>query len=340
MTGAIDHMEEVDDGSNVAVEIALSAQLVDGKTGEVVWQGNSSKNLKLDHRSVPGVVALMSEGMSAAVGELVTSLQGRLPTVRLQTAREGSESVTIALGFHLQTYLGATQASTSSCLNSQSAQRAHGRADRSTVTIMPSGDRGCRNSRSLLRIGEIFDSHVRLHIGRRPARRRLAPTAVSRPQRCPSSARPMRRNAKVSWRDHMRLEGAPARMPTIARSADSRAPMSPVRRNRSERPRPNRLRDSKYPRITWPRAPETDCPYAEDSPGRRRETPSRMTGAGLRSGQGTRHEFVSQWRQLNARMYIEFSALSEPAAIVSTGAWLAACTLLFPAGSPRRIPPR
>ncbi len=78
MTGAIDHMEEVDDGSNVAVEIALSAQLVDFKTGEIVWQGKASKNLKLDHRSVPGVVALLSDGMGDAVKELVSSLQGRL----------------------------------------------------------------------------------------------------------------------------------------------------------------------------------------------------------------------------------------------------------------------
>ena len=78
VTGAIDHMEEVDDGSNVSVEIALSAQLIDQKTGEVVWQGNSSKNMKLDRRSVAGVVATMSEGMGVAVKELVSSLQGRL----------------------------------------------------------------------------------------------------------------------------------------------------------------------------------------------------------------------------------------------------------------------
>src|ERR1035441_605011 len=63
VTGAIDHMEEVDDGANVSVEIALSAQLVDEKTGDVVWQGNASRNLKLDHHSVHGVVALMSEGL-------------------------------------------------------------------------------------------------------------------------------------------------------------------------------------------------------------------------------------------------------------------------------------
>jgi uncharacterized lipoprotein YmbA len=82
VTGAIDHMEEVDDGANVSVEIALSAQLVDEKTGDVVWQGNASRNLKLDHHSVHGVVALMSEGLGVAVRELVSSLQGRLPASR------------------------------------------------------------------------------------------------------------------------------------------------------------------------------------------------------------------------------------------------------------------
>jgi ABC-type transport auxiliary lipoprotein component len=42
LTGAIDHLEEVDDGSKVSVIVALSAQLANDKTGEIAWQGSSS----------------------------------------------------------------------------------------------------------------------------------------------------------------------------------------------------------------------------------------------------------------------------------------------------------
>lgn len=78
LTGSIDHLEEVDHGSQVSVEVGLSAQLIDLRTGEVLWQGASSKTSALDRRSVPGIVAEMSRETEGAVEGLVSSLQDRV----------------------------------------------------------------------------------------------------------------------------------------------------------------------------------------------------------------------------------------------------------------------
>ncbi len=78
MTGTIDHLEEIDDGPNVSVEVALSARLINLRTGEVLWQGASSKDVKLDQRTVPGVVAEMSREVSDVVAGLVSSMQNRV----------------------------------------------------------------------------------------------------------------------------------------------------------------------------------------------------------------------------------------------------------------------
>jgi cholesterol transport system auxiliary component len=75
LTGAIDHLEEVDQDSNVSIEVSLSARLINLRTGEVVWHGASSKTAKLDQRSVPGVVAEMSREMVSAVEGLVSAMR-------------------------------------------------------------------------------------------------------------------------------------------------------------------------------------------------------------------------------------------------------------------------
>jgi ABC-type uncharacterized transport system auxiliary subunit len=83
MTGAIDHLEEVDRGSSVSIEVALSARLINLRTGEVMWQGSSSKTTKLDQRSVPGIVAEMSRDVETAIEGLVSSMQDRISVASL-----------------------------------------------------------------------------------------------------------------------------------------------------------------------------------------------------------------------------------------------------------------
>jgi cholesterol transport system auxiliary component len=78
LTGTIDHLEEVDQGTNVSIEVTLSARLIQLRTGEVLWQDTSSKTAKLDQRSIPGIVAEMSQDLGSTVERLVSSMQDRL----------------------------------------------------------------------------------------------------------------------------------------------------------------------------------------------------------------------------------------------------------------------
>jgi uncharacterized lipoprotein YmbA len=80
LTGTLDHLEEVDSGADVSIEVGISARLVDLKSGDTLWQGSSSKNGKVGQRSVSGTVAEMSRELGSAVDALVSSLQDRVAT--------------------------------------------------------------------------------------------------------------------------------------------------------------------------------------------------------------------------------------------------------------------
>jgi ABC-type uncharacterized transport system auxiliary subunit len=86
ITGTLEHLEEVDQGANVSVEVRLSAQLINLRTGEVLWRDTSSITTKLDRRSVPGVVAEMSRNLEEAVRHLVSSMQDRLSAGTLSSS--------------------------------------------------------------------------------------------------------------------------------------------------------------------------------------------------------------------------------------------------------------
>jgi len=91
LTGTVDHLEEVDHGTNVSIEVTLSARLINLRTGEVLWQDTSSKTANLDHRSVPGIVAEMSQDLGSAVQHLVSSMQDRLSSASSSLSRSSTE---------------------------------------------------------------------------------------------------------------------------------------------------------------------------------------------------------------------------------------------------------
>jgi cholesterol transport system auxiliary component len=78
LTGFLDHLEELDDGSSVSVDVGVSASLKNLKTGGVVWSSTSSKTSAVEQRSVPGVVAAMSRDLTEATGQLAASLHNEL----------------------------------------------------------------------------------------------------------------------------------------------------------------------------------------------------------------------------------------------------------------------
>jgi len=78
VTGTLDHLEEVDKGRDVFIEVGLSAQLKNLKTGEVLWIDSSSETSKVGNRTVPSIVAEMSQAAENAVEHLVCSMQNRV----------------------------------------------------------------------------------------------------------------------------------------------------------------------------------------------------------------------------------------------------------------------
>ena len=78
LTGSLDHLEELDDGRSVSVDVGISASLRNLKTGGVIWSSTSSKTSAVEQRSVPGIVAAMSRDLTEATGQLVASLRSEL----------------------------------------------------------------------------------------------------------------------------------------------------------------------------------------------------------------------------------------------------------------------
>jgi uncharacterized lipoprotein YmbA len=78
VTGRLDRLEEVDKGHDVFISTSVSAQLLDLKTGDVLWRDVSSETTRLEHRAVPELVAGMSQATEQAVTHLVSSMRDRL----------------------------------------------------------------------------------------------------------------------------------------------------------------------------------------------------------------------------------------------------------------------
>ena len=87
LTGTLDHLEEVDRGATVSVEVSITARLLNLRTGEVLWQDTKSKTTKLERRSMHGIVTQMSDDVGDLVEGLVSSMQERVSAEALALKR-------------------------------------------------------------------------------------------------------------------------------------------------------------------------------------------------------------------------------------------------------------
>jgi ABC-type uncharacterized transport system auxiliary subunit len=87
LAGSIDRLEEVDNGSHVQVVCALSAQLIDTRTGAVVWSDAASETLSVDQKNVAGVVRSLSSAVQATVNALMKSAARQMGSVRAAATR-------------------------------------------------------------------------------------------------------------------------------------------------------------------------------------------------------------------------------------------------------------
>lgn len=87
VTGTLDDLEEVDKGREVFVEVRVSAQLTDLRTGDVLWRDSSSESTKLEDHAVPDLVAAMSQTAESVVTRLISSMQHQLSTASASLVR-------------------------------------------------------------------------------------------------------------------------------------------------------------------------------------------------------------------------------------------------------------
>ncbi|HTZ95376.1 MAG TPA: ABC-type transport auxiliary lipoprotein family protein [Terriglobales bacterium] len=72
LSGRLEHLEEVDYGGAVKVEVAISAQMTSLATGSTVWMNQASETGTVTKRDVPSVVAEMNSTMGRAIEKLLT----------------------------------------------------------------------------------------------------------------------------------------------------------------------------------------------------------------------------------------------------------------------------
>jgi ABC-type uncharacterized transport system auxiliary subunit len=83
LTGAIEQLEEVDDGRDVQAIVTLSAELVDMRAHTTVWQHSEIASEPVKTRDVAGVVNSLSAATRRAIDALVTSLESHVASDRM-----------------------------------------------------------------------------------------------------------------------------------------------------------------------------------------------------------------------------------------------------------------
>jgi ABC-type uncharacterized transport system auxiliary subunit len=75
LSGRLEKLEELDYGGGVRVEVAMSAEITNLKTGTTVWTNAVHDVGKVDQHSVPGIVSEMNGAMERSIAKLVSSVR-------------------------------------------------------------------------------------------------------------------------------------------------------------------------------------------------------------------------------------------------------------------------
>ena len=79
LSGRLERLDELDYGGEVTVEAKVSAELINSRTGAVVWAGDASKTAKVEGKDVNSVVTDMSHALSDSVNQLLSEMVQKLP---------------------------------------------------------------------------------------------------------------------------------------------------------------------------------------------------------------------------------------------------------------------
>lgn len=78
MSGRLEQLEEVDSEAGVRVATKLSAELVDLRTGAVVWSGDGHESSTVETRNVNSVVAEMGKVVHDSIVQMIASVDRQL----------------------------------------------------------------------------------------------------------------------------------------------------------------------------------------------------------------------------------------------------------------------
>ncbi len=86
LSGRLERLDEVDYNGSVLVEVKLSAELVNVRTGESIWAGTVSETSTASARNVNSVVVAMGHAAQSGVDQLVASMGKQLAKTSVATA--------------------------------------------------------------------------------------------------------------------------------------------------------------------------------------------------------------------------------------------------------------
>jgi len=90
LSGRLERLDEVDYKSGVQVEVRLSAQLVNVRTGAPVWAGAVTRTSEVGTRDMNSVVFAMSQTVQGTIDELVANMEKQLPDTAVAAANAGT----------------------------------------------------------------------------------------------------------------------------------------------------------------------------------------------------------------------------------------------------------
>jgi ABC-type uncharacterized transport system auxiliary subunit len=89
VSGRLERLDEVDYGNHVQVEVKLSAQLVNVRTGASVWAGAVAQTSKVSTRDMSSIVVAMNRAVQSGIDELVANMEKQLSKTAVATQTSG-----------------------------------------------------------------------------------------------------------------------------------------------------------------------------------------------------------------------------------------------------------
>jgi len=93
VSGRLERLDELDYNGGAQVEVKLSAQLVNVRTGASVWAGAVTQTSSINTRNVNSVVVAMSTATQAGIDQLVADMEKHLATTSMAAGNPGTPMV-------------------------------------------------------------------------------------------------------------------------------------------------------------------------------------------------------------------------------------------------------